>query len=45
MYYIARGSGGEETYENKDSRGEEKVVGFNLASLFIARKLEAVTQG
>ena len=31
--------------KSRKSRGEEKVVGFNSASLFHARKQEAVTQG
>ena len=31
--------------KTQKSRGEEKLAGFNLASLFLARKQEAVTQG
>ena len=31
--------------KTEKSRSEEKVVGFSLASLFSARKWEAVTQG
>ena len=31
--------------KNTESRGEEKVVGFSSASLFPAKKREAVIQG
>ena len=46
MYYIAleAGSGEEEDRKTWKSRREEKV-GFSSASLFPARKREAVTQG
>ena len=44
-YYITGGSGEEDRYENMKSRSEEKVVGFGSASIFPARKWEAVAQG
>ena len=31
--------------KTRKSRSEEKVVGFSLAYLFLARKREAITQG
>ena len=36
--------GGQEKRKTRKNRNEEKVVGFNLASLFPARKREVVTQ-
>ena len=45
-YYVAAG-GHEKRKDRKtqNSRSEEKVVGFNSASLFPPRKREVVTQG
>ena len=44
MYYIA---GGQEMRKDRKTRKsrEEKMVGFSSASLFPARKREAVSQG
>ena len=39
------GSGEEDEMKTRKSRREEKVVGFSSASLFPARKQEAITQG
>ena len=44
-HYIAGGEEKRKGRKTRKSKSEEKMVGFSSASLFPARKREAVTQG